>query len=102
MSAKNELILIVSEALKRLSNIINPLRLFADNVFMHGGQIEGRGEGHFLKILQVVPSYLPTTRYGSSIRSVDGLARASGAWARQSKYSRPMSIGPTARDGLVA
>ena len=33
MSARNKLILVVSEALKRLSNIIKPLRLFADSVF---------------------------------------------------------------------
>src|SRR5262245_45928758 len=58
-------------------------------------QIEDRGEGHFLKILHVVPSYLPATRYGGPIRSVHGLARAQAARGHDVKVFTTNVNGPT-------
>ena len=62
---------------------------------MHSGQIEDRGEGHPLKILHVVPSYLPATRYGGPIRSVHGLARAQAARGHDVKVFTTNVNGPT-------
>ena len=62
---------------------------------MHRGQIEGRDEGRFLKILHVVPSYLPATRYGGPIRSVHGLARAQAARGHDVKVFTTNIDGPT-------
>jgi len=48
-----------------------------------------------LKILHVVPSYLPATRYGGPIRSVHGLARAQAARGHDVKVFTTNVDGPT-------